>query len=89
MTLKENFREIKEEYGFCKFRSQGLEVVDAVDSNGDHVVQSGYDGDSRGNLLDQARTRISESKGRVTSVRIIFFNGVDYKTLAVRGKTTG
>ena len=74
---------LKEGFCFLRFK-KNREVVGAWTDKGDAFFQSGFEGDSRGDLLDQAR----QSKNN--SIRIIFLgNDGDYKTLIVKGNTNG
>ena len=71
---------LKETFCFLRFK-KNREVVGAWTDKGDPFFQSGFEGDSRGDLLDQAR----QSKNH--SIRIVFSgSGGDYKTLVVKNE---
>ena len=71
---------LKETFCFLRFK-KGRNMVGAWTDQCDSFFQSGFDGDSRGDLLDQAR----QSKNH--SIRIVFSGGGgDYKTLVVENK---
>jgi len=89
MNLKEILNNFDLSCHFSKLQNEGWGVLGAWDSNNERVFQSGYDdGDSRGDLFDQAVNRVTDEKSGIESVRIVLAKGVKYKTLVVRGSNS-